>query len=623
MASVNPYNTEVNSVTGNGKKYPNPFFDLANNHLPSNIKSLFRYCRTFFQTDTFLSNVVRKLTEYPITDILYPADIEDKQRESWDEALHGKLKIKKFLIEMGLDYYTYGNSFVSVIITSKRVLQAPDGSTLDFATTDYEYIREEFYPILGGRKSTIPYKLVDIPVKSLDNFKIIRWNPENIDIDYNPVTGTSTYYYNMPNALRNKILKGDKGALLDIPLIMLEGAKKNKSLRLDPNSLYHFKRPGLAEDDMAWGKPLILPAIKKIYYLQTLQRGNEAVAHEHIVPKKVISPAANGAVDPFASMNMSKWTGEVESQIKKWRADPNHIAVFPIPMQYQELGGNARALLLTQEMSFLEEIIINSLGVPLEFIKGGASWTGSTVSLRIVENMFLGYRTQLEEFLNHFLLPKIKAHMSYPDLKIHFKKFKMADDNQTKQLAVQLAQLGKISDTRILDEFGYNPNEEFELLKQDRQTSLDAKIAMAKAEAESQGEGEVTLAKYRIRAQAEGEWEAIRIKVERLEKELNQEQGNTVVDPVALVERTAIAALQMDANQQNSFFTTMAQKTPVLYSFVMERIQSIMQTKADLQEPATSKNNNKNAAQAPGSREGDKVQISEKTRGNTRGQPTD
>lgn len=29
--------------------------------------------------------------------------------------------------------------------------------------------------------------------------------------------------------------------------------------------------------------------------------------------------------------------------------------------------------MLTPEMKFLEEIIINSLGVPIEFIKGGAS----------------------------------------------------------------------------------------------------------------------------------------------------------------------------------------------------------------------------------------------------------
>ena len=45
----------------------------------------------------------------------------------------------------------------------------------------------------------------------------------------------------------------------------------------------------------------------------------------------------------------------MEEQVKKWRNDPNHIGIFPIPIGYQELGGNARALMLTPEMKFLED----------------------------------------------------------------------------------------------------------------------------------------------------------------------------------------------------------------------------------------------------------------------------
>ena len=55
----------------------------------------------------------------------------------------------------------------------------------------------------------------------------------------------------------------------------------------------------------------------------------------------------------------------------------------------------------------IEETIINSLGVPLEFIKGGSTFTSGSVSLRIVENHFITYRELLTDFVNHFFIKKM------------------------------------------------------------------------------------------------------------------------------------------------------------------------------------------------------------------------
>ena len=52
-----------------GRKYPNPFFDLANDYIPKNIKTLFKYCRTFFYTNGFLHNVITKLNENGIVSL--------------------------------------------------------------------------------------------------------------------------------------------------------------------------------------------------------------------------------------------------------------------------------------------------------------------------------------------------------------------------------------------------------------------------------------------------------------------------------------------------------------------------------------------------------------------------
>ena len=108
--------SNLTQTESNKLAYPDPFFDLARNFIPKNIKTLFKFCRTFFYTSGFLRNVVTKLTEYPITDILYDPNTDSATREKYDIALHRKLKIKSFLIEVGLDFFTYGNCFISTTV---------------------------------------------------------------------------------------------------------------------------------------------------------------------------------------------------------------------------------------------------------------------------------------------------------------------------------------------------------------------------------------------------------------------------------------------------------------------------------------------------------------------------
>lgn len=339
---VKPYTDfEAGSGTSKTRKYPNPFFDLAQNYLPKSIKTLFRYCRNFFYTNGFLRNVITKLTEYPITDIQFNTGTDGKIREKYIKALHEKLKIKSFLIEVGLDYFTYGNCFISTSMKPKRFCVFPDGERVPIEQVNYKMKNFELYTA-NKNGAQVKLKLEDEFVKTIDNLTFVRWSPENIDIEYNPVTGNSTYYYTIPKKVKSAIISGNKSILKDIPLVFLESLRKKKRIELDPNNLFHFKRPSLAEDDMGWGKPIILPALKEIYYLQTLKRGNEAIANEHIIPKKAIFPANTTTLDPY-SMHPDTFveTSEGYKQLKDVvdnasiklvteRGEPTHIVDYKL-----------------------------------------------------------------------------------------------------------------------------------------------------------------------------------------------------------------------------------------------------------------------------------------------------
>ena len=618
--------TEADVEQLNTRKYPNPYFDLANNFIPKNIKTLFKFCKAYFYTNGFLRNVVTKLTEYPITDILY-ARIDPATKEIYDIALHEKLNIRRFLIEIGLDYFTFGNAFISFNLQFKRFLKCTvcnDVRPIDEADYKFRNFKFELTLCPNCQTRNAIAEIEDEEIKSIDTFNLVKWDPINLDIDYNQLTGKSTYYYNIPSSIRTKIISGDKITLKETPKVFIDAIEAKKQIELNSDNIYHFKRPTLAEDDMGWGKPIILPALKELYYLQTLRRGNEAIANEHIVPKKAIFPANTTSMDPFSMMNLGKWSGEIQTQIKKWKVDPNYIGVFPIPIGYQELGGNARTLLLTPELKFIEESVINSLGVPLEFIKGGTTWTGSSISLRIVENHFLVYRDLLSDFLNFFVIRKLTRVLDYPAVKVHFKDLRMTDDTESKQLALNLNAANKISDDTLLDQLGYNPQHEAEAKKQSFADALAAEIETQETQAEGQGRAQVILARYQSRAAKAQEDEIFKIRAELFQDELNMELGAIPDDPVKLIEQYAYQMLSLPEAQARKELQQMAIKLPVTYSLVTERIQMMMTTApANVDEEIqTVKQNTAPNQQTPGTREKDKVEIKgERHKAPTKGQP--
>jgi|APSaa5957512576_1039674.scaffolds.fasta_scaffold00033_95 hypothetical protein len=617
------YLTENDIDEYKGKKYPNPFFDLSQNFLPRNIKTLFKFCKTFYYTNEILRNVISKMTEYPITDIIYDTSIEPDIKELYAKAFKKEIRLKNLLIEIGLDYYTYGNCFVSAFLKQKRFLACNVcGTEAEIASMRGVKLKKfVFQAICEKCGHETPMNIKDEPLTTISSLKFVRWSPENIDIDYNPISGNARYYYAMPNKIKQGILVGNMAILEDIPAVFLEALKKKKKIMLDNNNLYHFKAPTLAEEDMGWGKPRILAALRLIYYQQTLKRGNEAIANDHIVPKKLISPANTGAMDPYSMMNLGKWRANIEEQVKKWRSDPNHVGIFPIPVQYQELGGNARSLLLTPEMKFLEENVINSIGVPVEFIKGGTSWTGSSISLRIVENGFLTYREDMLDFINYFVIDKIVTLLKYPSIEIQLKKFKMSDDSQSKQLSLQLNELGALSASTLLQDFGYSAVEEEISNTKENSAMIDQGIKKAIREAEAQGQATVIMTRYQARAQKAAEDELLRLRAEVFEKELMEENAGSPIDPYEVIEKYAKTLMFFGPEEQTQAIQEISKTAPVTANLVMERLNYYMQA-AEVSEIGAQGTQTEPNQKTPGQRNSNKVKTGpEKTKGQTRGTP--
>lgn len=504
-------NTDVGQVDPNLRlggdprskiRYPSPFFDVSQQYIPPTIKELFKWVYYYCTNNAFLGPALGKIARYPVTDLV----LEDSDTElvrNWSTLMNNTFQIKTFNMSVNLDLTCYGNAFVTPHYPFSRLLECLQCKE----RTPWKNVQKRVDNLVVKGKCPKcahagPMRIVDIPFKSVENMRIIRINPEYIDIKYNETTGKHTYLYSIPDKLKRSIMAGDPDILEDTPQIYLEAIKQKRKIKLSHDNLFHLKNPNLAGKDMGWGLPRIATAMKELYQYYVLRRAQEAVMQEHILPFDIIYPNANGKMDPYTHTDLSSWKRQMERELANRRRDPNYKAIMPFPIGHERIGGDGKALLLTPEMDFLAKVIIGACGIPQEFVYGGTmNWTGSSVSLRTLENDFLHQRSQLLQ-MNIWLIERIRLYLgTHAPKSARFSDFKMADDMQKIQLMMGMASNYKLPWEDLQREFGRDP--ETVRKKIEEEAAFEGKLNQMRMarESEAQARGAEIQNRYAMKQQ--------------------------------------------------------------------------------------------------------------------------
>ena len=303
-----------------GLQYPSPFFDIGQTYLPATVKQMFRWCRYYFLVNPLINAVVSKMADYPITDIILDTEKQDL-KESWNSFLNEQLRYRPFQIEIGLDYFCYGNSLVSIFYPFVKMLRCTRcGFEKQASDAIYRFMNFEFHWQCEQCDHAGIAKVRDHYIKAPKGIRLLRWNPEDIDIRYNDISGDYEYYYSIPVQLKNDIIIGKKSAVESVPQLFIDALRLRKAVVFSKDNIYHFKRPTLAGKDRGWGTPLILPVLKDTFYLQVLRKAQESIALEHVVPLRLLFPQSGSASsDPYTTINLQDWHDQIAGEIRRWR----------------------------------------------------------------------------------------------------------------------------------------------------------------------------------------------------------------------------------------------------------------------------------------------------------------
>jgi hypothetical protein len=285
-----------------GVNYPSPFFDVAHTYLPVTVKAMFKWCRYYFLTNPLINAVVFKLSEYPVTDIIIDHPSNEVKRR-WTDYFQDHLRWQPFRVEAGLDYFAYGNGCISLGFPFKKYLYCKNCAFRDEAgKIRAQWIFTSFqFRLTCPKCGYVGDALAkDFYYKNASGIKTIRWNPEDIEITYNDISGEYTYFYTIPATVRNDIVIGRKDIVEGVPQVFIQAMREQKGVIFSKDNFFHMRRPTLATQDRGWGTPLLLPVLKDTFYLQVMKKAQEAILLEHIVPLRVLFPqAGSGSSDPY------------------------------------------------------------------------------------------------------------------------------------------------------------------------------------------------------------------------------------------------------------------------------------------------------------------------------------
>lgn len=494
--------------------YPDQFFSLSEYHLPRNTKALFKWCEYFYNKDPIIGAAINKLAAYPITDFVYSVkDDAELEKARWKTLLERKLDLKSLLIRMGLNYFVFGNAYLSLRFGNTRHLVCGKcGKITNISDNDNNDDYWTFSAAGGkptftlkcpheGCNHTGPAEVVNQLSSKLNDIRFVEWSPLNIDVIYYPIIGKTRHFYKIPNKIKNAIKIGkDKYQIKTMPMEYLKAIANNKDIELDPDNFFHFKRNSLASGDQGLGKPLIIHSLQRLFYLYTLRRAQEAIAIQHLTPLDILFPMAQGSMDPFQDIDLKDWVDKARAEVQHHRIDPNYVGIMPVPMGTARVGGDGRALLLGPEIDAGNKEVAAGMGVPLEFIFGGLTWAGSSVSLRLLENSLINYRQDIQRMIS-FIIRKLRVTLNFKHCDVSMTELRMADDIQRMQIAMQLNSAQKLSDEELLKEMGWDSKTQ--QAKIQRELTISDKFASEQMLNTSSAQGEAGVISSMYQAKAE------------------------------------------------------------------------------------------------------------------------
>lgn len=396
--------------------------------------------------------------------------IDVESRDRYTKKLIDQHDILARALEIGIDLQFNGNVFVSVFTPVTRALACPYCGQERFIENmergkDYDFNGKTFSTTCEGcHRSITPIVRVYNASSDTLPLSMVNWSPLDISVDYCSITGaeriTWTPGFNDKKFLENT---ADSAALQSLPETILNAIINDDAVLFKGESCLHMRR---AADSLnrslvnGWGLPSWLPGFRYVILLMLLERQLEAGAKDFILPLRLLFPLPQEKTgsDPIAgnqfSLKLANLRQQVEGALAAQAVKQASWHMVSTPIGSMQLGGDAKALIPVDVLEYINNALLNTQCVPLEFHKASLQIGNASppVSFRMFEQTWSFDARQNDRMINWYLR-RCASMLGWPQMEGSLVKPSIGDDPNLIQVLAQAHADGKISDTTFYRRF--------------------------------------------------------------------------------------------------------------------------------------------------------------------------
>ena len=495
---------------------PNPFRTYAAHIYPRTIKDALTWGEYLWERNATYRNCIKKVVSYFASGISVRQDDTDDETDSEASAAFHDLVTDTYgmlpLVQrFGEELAAMGNVFVYVQRVCTRDLLCPTegcGTVLRMRSLvrdrDYRWdppsVGDDSGGWMRGVRMRCPRCGQDVRMtmrdsKSQDDrgrrLRIVFLPAADMRVRHNRLTDTYSYVYRMPQDVSDAIRRGEQIYLEDTPEVFLEAALRGEPYVILPqDALLAMRVPSLSGLDRVyggWGLPMFMSAFDDIVRMQHMDKFNEAVMNDYLVPHRIISPAPQnlkaGIDDPNRMpMSGSMFRDMMASSIQGRSVNPSQWTISPVPVQYQQVGGD-KSIIPADLLEWEAAQMFVAMGAPQEFRKTDLQTVAPTMGLRMFERQWRPFSRCLD-----LCVRWISRHIAYEHrfegLHCELDETSFVEDDMNRQVLLSLMQAGMVAKAPVLKTFGIDFEDDLEQRQREAQMEQDAAL---RAQTQQQG----------------------------------------------------------------------------------------------------------------------------------------
>jgi len=447
---------------------------------PQNLRERRAFYRFFYNTNEIVGQAVDIHSTLPLSKLrLTPPKGKNKHQNEYVfkffSDMCDKMKLFKCLIEATHEFTLFGNAF----------LFCEEGNW-----------QEGLTPQEVAKKKTVAKQRKDFLKSKYDindndpNFKgwkkLLILPPDQVRIRKLPLTDEVAIEY-IPDAETRKFLTSDtpidvtdptRRIKYDFPEELKEKVRSTGVIPLDTDPYTGSHVFLLARKKSQYeptGQSIIERCVNTLVLMDKLRQAQTSIASRHMTPMRIV----------WADQLNGDDIDNLREQVDLALVDPDYSIIANYEVHWEEMGSQGRLLDIEAENESAMNRLFAGLGVTREILTGEGTYTGSKISLEIMNTQYLLYREIIQDYVENNLfkpIAKKKGFVEYDDYgnevilypRLSFTRLAIRDNEQFFDAAFQLYQKGSISIDLLLDILNIDPDATREKIEKDMFTVNDS-----------------------------------------------------------------------------------------------------------------------------------------------------